>query len=251
MMEHREILAVIPARGGSKGIPRKNIIALGGKPLIAYTIQAALASRRITRVIVSTDDEEIASVARAWGAEVPFLRPTDIATDRADLGDSINHTVQRLKDQGYLPDAVAVMYPTNPFRTGPLLDSLLVKLDQGFRCVVTAKPIRVFDGLFHELTAERGLRPLQVNAQQNHISPNLFFRRYGLFSATSLVGCASAEYVFPLTDPILSIDIDTFEDLYFAEEVIAANLFDFAGNPPEAPRESDAVLQEREWACAS
>jgi len=227
MLHHQEILAVIPARGGSKGIPRKNIVPLCGKPLVAYSIQAALAARRITRVVVSTDDAEIADVARAWGAEVPFLRPGDIATDRAELGDSINYTVQRLKDQGYFPDALCVLYPTSPFRTGALLDTLLVKLDQGFRQVVTAKPIEVYDGLFHEMTAGQCLAPLRVNSNQNHLKPNIFFRRYGLLSATSLKGYFLSEYIFPLNDPILAIDIDTFEDLYFAEEVIKANLFDF------------------------
>lgn len=227
MAEHKEILAIVPARGGSKGIPRKNIALLGGKPLIAYTLQAALASRRITRALVSTDDQEIAEVARAWGGETPFLRPRDIATDRADLAHCIDYTMRTLYEQGYAPDAVVVLYPTNPFRTGALIDSLLGRLDEGYRQVVTAKPIRVFDGLYHEIAADRTLRPLKLNASQNHIEPNVFFRRYGLLSATSQLNKGPSEYIYPLQDPILSIDIDTFEDLYFAEEVIAAQLFDF------------------------
>ena len=76
-----EVLALIPARGGSKSIPRKNLLMLAGKPLIAYSIEQALASRHITRTIVSTDDEEIAAVARAHGAEVPFMRPAAFAQD--------------------------------------------------------------------------------------------------------------------------------------------------------------------------
>ncbi|MGC8761712.1 MAG: cytidylyltransferase domain-containing protein, partial [Bryobacteraceae bacterium] len=75
------VLGVIPARGGSKGIPRKNIRLLGGKPLLAWTIETAKASRRLTRVVLSTEDEEIAEVGRAWGVEVPFLRPRELAED--------------------------------------------------------------------------------------------------------------------------------------------------------------------------
>src|SRR5688500_8521071 len=77
------VLGVIPARGGSKGVPRKNIVALGGKPLIAYTIEAAARAKRLTRTIVSTDDQEIEGVAAGLGADVPFRRPADLATDSA------------------------------------------------------------------------------------------------------------------------------------------------------------------------
>ncbi|MCB0625671.1 MAG: acylneuraminate cytidylyltransferase family protein, partial [Saprospiraceae bacterium] len=78
-----KVLGVIPARGGSKGVPKKNVKLLGGKPLIAYSIEAARAAKRLTRVIVSTDDEEIAEVSRRWGADAPFLRPAELATDAA------------------------------------------------------------------------------------------------------------------------------------------------------------------------
>ena len=81
MVAASEVLALIPARGGSKGIPRKNIREFAGAPLIAYSIAAGLRANTVTRVIVSTDDEEIAEVARAWGAEVPFLRPAELAND--------------------------------------------------------------------------------------------------------------------------------------------------------------------------
>ena len=77
MIRSEDILAIIPARGGSKGVPRKNIRELDGKPLIAYTIEAAIGSRYINRLIVSTDEEEIAEICRSWGAEVPFLRPKE------------------------------------------------------------------------------------------------------------------------------------------------------------------------------
>jgi CMP-N,N'-diacetyllegionaminic acid synthase len=87
--EKPETIAIIPARGGSKGIPRKNIVDLCGKPLIAYAIEAALKSDMITRVVVSTDDEGIAEISTAYGAEVPFLRPKEMALDRSSIGDAI------------------------------------------------------------------------------------------------------------------------------------------------------------------
>ena len=89
------ILGVIPARGGSKGIPRKNLYPIAGKPLIAYTIEAALASEMLTDTIVSTDDEEIARVSREFGAEVPFMRPPELATDSAQAVPTITCTCSR------------------------------------------------------------------------------------------------------------------------------------------------------------
>ena len=109
--QRREVLAVIPARGGSKGLPRKNILDLGGLPLVAWSIRAALDAAMVTRVIVSTDDEEIARIAREHGAEAPFLRPQDLAGDRCNIMDAVNHTLNRLKqDEGYIPDFFCTLY---------------------------------------------------------------------------------------------------------------------------------------------
>jgi len=108
-----------------------------------------------------------------------------------------------------------------------LLDRLIGKLDEGYRQVLTARPIDVYDGLYLDLRQGRALHPLRVRESQNHLSPNVFFRRYGLFSACSLDPRTFGEYTFRLEDPIVSVDIDTFEDLYFAREIISAGLFDF------------------------
>src|SRR6476469_9754502 len=95
MTDLPKVLAVIPARGGSKGVPRKNIRLVCGKPLIAYTIETALAAKNVlTRVLVSTDDAEIAEIARRYGAEVPFLRPADLANDTAAMIPVIQHAVR-------------------------------------------------------------------------------------------------------------------------------------------------------------
>ncbi|MEM2619603.1 MAG: acylneuraminate cytidylyltransferase family protein, partial [Candidatus Hadarchaeales archaeon] len=110
-------LGIIPARADSKGVPGKNIRSLGGKPLIAYTIEAALKSD-IDRVIVSTEDERIAKVAIEHGAEVPFLRPKELAADDTPSISVLIHALKQLAEkEGYRPDVVAFLQPTSPFRT--------------------------------------------------------------------------------------------------------------------------------------
>lgn len=108
-------IAIIPARGGSKRIPRKNIKLFDGKPIIAHVIERALESGCIDRVIVSTDDDEIADVARSYGAEVPFLRPADLADDYATTAVVISHALNWLIEAGQKPDFACVMYATAPF----------------------------------------------------------------------------------------------------------------------------------------
>jgi len=114
----KKILGVITARGGSKGIPGKNIKELGGKPLIAYTIEAAHASGVFDRVIVSTDDEKIAEIAKAYGCEVPFMRPAELAADNTPHISVLQHAVSLLKEkENYIPDYVMILQPTAPLRT--------------------------------------------------------------------------------------------------------------------------------------
>lgn len=121
-----EILALIPARGGSKGIPRKNLIPLNGRPLIAYTIERALASRLITRTVVSTDDDEIADVARAYGAEVPFMRPAALAQDDSVDLDVFRHALATLRERdGYVCECVVHLRPTGPVRRVARIDEAI------------------------------------------------------------------------------------------------------------------------------
>jgi N-acylneuraminate cytidylyltransferase/CMP-N,N'-diacetyllegionaminic acid synthase len=119
-------LAVIPARTGSKAIPKKNIRVVGGKPLIGWTIEAALEARGIDRVLVSTDSHEIAEVARSLGAEVPFLRPEEISQDDTPGIEPIIHAVLWCKNQeAYEPDYVMCLQPTSPFRTSEDIDKAI------------------------------------------------------------------------------------------------------------------------------
>jgi N-acylneuraminate cytidylyltransferase len=121
-----EILALIPARGGSKGILRKNLLVIAGKPLLAYSIEHALASRHVTRTIVSTDDAEIADVAREYGAEVPFMRPSELAEDLSPDIDVFRHALEWLRDrEGYRCDLVVHLRPTAPVRRVALIDEAI------------------------------------------------------------------------------------------------------------------------------
>lgn len=121
-----DILALIPARGGSKGVPRKNIRILGGKPLIAYTINHALKSKLITRTIVSTDDPEIAEVARVYGAEAPFLRPAEYAQDSSLDLEVFLHAFEWLqKNENHVPDMFVHLRPTRPFRDVAKIDDAI------------------------------------------------------------------------------------------------------------------------------
>lgn len=116
-MIDRQVLALIPARGSSKGVPRKNIRLLAGKPLIAYSIEVARSSRLITRVIVSTDNDEIAAVAHQYGAEVPFMRPVELAQDDSPEWLVWQHALRFIEAEQGLPDVFVCVSPTSPLRT--------------------------------------------------------------------------------------------------------------------------------------
>jgi N-acylneuraminate cytidylyltransferase len=141
----KEVIAIIPARGGSKGLTNKNILPLLGHPLIAYSIKAALDSKLITKVIVSTDSQTIADVAIQYGAEVPFLRPAKFAQDLSTDLDVFLHALNWLKEyQNYTPDFIVQLRPTSPIRKAELIDSCIIKLEnssaESLR-IVTPSPI--------------------------------------------------------------------------------------------------------------
>lgn len=130
-------LALIPARGGSKGVPHKNIRLLAGKPLIAWSIETALTCPRLDRVIVSTDDLQIAEIARQWGAEVPFLRPSELARDDTPDLPVCKHALTWLAEhENYYPTIVVWLRPTAPLRTAADIESAISTLiDTGANCV--------------------------------------------------------------------------------------------------------------------
>ncbi len=130
MINEKRCLGVIPARGGSKRLPRKNIMMLAGKPLIQWTIEAGLESNAIDRLIVSTDDTEIAEVARACGADVPFMRPAELASDTSNSYVVLEHAYQTLREQGEDYSYIAMLQPTSPLRTSVHLDEAAKLLEE-------------------------------------------------------------------------------------------------------------------------
>lgn len=217
-----EVLAIIPARGGSKGIPRKNLTLLGGQPLISYSIRAALACRLISRVVVTTDDEEIASVARSFGAEVPFLRPSCMAGDRSDIGLCMQHAISFLTDRGYALDHVVQLYPTAPFRTPAWIEMMVLPLLEGYQSSIVARNFSASKRFFVPAVGGEAV-PLLLDTPED----GSFLRRYGLFLGHAVRPALRGVAVHMLEDQIMAIDIDSLEDLRLAEAVITNNLFDF------------------------
>lgn len=134
-----EVLAIIPARGGSKGVPRKNIKELCGKPLIAYTIEASINSKYITRTIVSTEELEIKDISLSYGAEVPHERPINLASDSSPTIDTVIELLNWLKlNEGYVPDYVCLLQCTSPLRTEADIDNTINKMiNTGMQAAVT------------------------------------------------------------------------------------------------------------------
>ena len=124
------VLAIVTARGGSKGIPRKNIVPLLGKPLLEYTADAALSAKRLIRVILSTEDEEIAHIGRQCGLDIPFLRPVELAADDTPTISVLQDAVRRLEASGERYDAVLTLQPTNPLRLPEDIDGSIEQLEE-------------------------------------------------------------------------------------------------------------------------
>jgi YrbI family 3-deoxy-D-manno-octulosonate 8-phosphate phosphatase len=222
------ILALIPARGGSKGIPRKNIKPFAGYPLVAWSIAAGLQANSVSRVIVSTDDEEIAAVAREYGAEAPFLRPAEFAQDRSPDLPTFEHALKWLEDiEGYKPDYVLQLRPTSPLRPRDMVDSAVKILIENpdadsVRGVVPAgqnpfkmwrfngydkpmKPLLEVDGIAEPYNAPRQILP-PTYWQTGHIDA---IRTTTITRKNSLTGSV----VYPLViDPRYTVDIDTPSD---------------------------------------
>jgi len=234
------ILAIIPARGGSKGIPRKNIRLFAGYPLIAWSIAAAKQSSLVTRVIVSTDDEKIAEVAREWGAETPFLRPAELAQDKTTDLPVFEHALKQLEEvEGYRPEIVVQLRPTSPIRPKSMVDDAIrVLLDhQDADCargVVPAgqNPFKMWrfsgddkplgqllevPGIAEPYNAPRQILP-PVYWQTGHID---VIRAATIIEKKSLTG----DVIYPLViNPIYTVDIDTLPDWAKYEAVIYSGL---------------------------
>jgi CMP-N,N'-diacetyllegionaminic acid synthase len=213
------ILGVIPARAGSIGLPEKHLRLLGGRPLVQHTIEAAWGSRRLDRVILSTNDPRIARAARAVGVEVPFQRPDELAGERAPTVAVIQHAVAWAEEAGSTVDIVVTLQPTSPLRTSAQIDDAIALLDEpDVRSAVTVatlgEPISVVgslrDGRFLRCASGAGDQRRQAAAPAVRLTGGVYVTRRDLLAEGMLIDAAPAAL---LVEDETAIDIDTIEDL--------------------------------------
>ncbi|MCG4662745.1 acylneuraminate cytidylyltransferase family protein [[Clostridium] innocuum] len=226
------MIAIIPARGGSKGLPGKNIKKLAGKPLIAYTIEAALHATSIDQVIVSTDSEEIANIAVSYGATVPFMRPNFLATDEASAVDVYLYTVERLKEEADMTvDEFMVLLPTSPLRTEEDIDMAceIFNKKNGITLVSVSEvhsPIEWFlkkdnDGFLKNAGLGDSKTMLNRQKYESYYEPNgaIYILNYEHLKANRSY---YAEKTIPyVLDSFKAIDIDTLSDFKLAEAILS------------------------------
>jgi N-acylneuraminate cytidylyltransferase len=217
-----KILAIIPARGGSKGVPGKNIKLLGDLPLLVYTIQAALASKLLTKTILSTDCASIAEVGKKYGVEVPFIRPESLATDTASSLEVVQHAVSYLENQNQFFDAVCLLQPTSPFRAKGFIDKAIQKfIQEDADALVSVLPVPyeynphwVFEpdknGFLQMATRDKEI----IKRRQD--LPPAFFRDGAIYITKTTVVKQGSFYGDKLSylesHPDFYVNIDTIED---------------------------------------
>lgn len=223
-----EVVAIIPARGGSKGLPRKNAMLLSGKPLVAYSIEAAINSGVVDRVVVSTDDEEIAEIAREFEAEVPFMRPPELSGDKASLGDVLNHAMKELYQERNTDIILLSLLPTHPFRTRRDFTEIVAALNGDYWTASTVRRLPLNRHSHFVRNPDGSLTSLTDRIAENFGETRFFFRSYGLISAHRFSQkWWSKAYFKVIDDPICLIDIDDMNDFQLAEQIVENNRFDF------------------------
>lgn len=231
-MKKTEILAVVPARGGSKGIKRKNLYPVNGKPLIQYTIEAGLNSDMISRLIVNSEDKEIIEFAKKQGIEV-FVRPEKFAQDTTPMKDVLMHQLAFLREkEGYQPDYLVLLQPTSPLRTSEHIDEALkVMIDSGCDALVSVEETPHLHSPYSVMKLnEEGNLEFFISEGQKYTcrqdKPKFFSRNgaaiYAVKTDTyleteSLYGTKCAPYVMASED---SIDIDSLKDVYLVEAMM-------------------------------
>jgi CMP-N,N'-diacetyllegionaminic acid synthase len=233
-----KIVAIIIARGGSQRVPNKNIRLLAGRPLLGYSIRAAKGSRYVSRIIVSTDSDDIADVARHEGAEVPFRRPAEISQSHSTELQAMEHALGWLKDQeAYEPDVVVLLRPTSPFRTTATIDRAidLLRCDPCAHCVRTVRlcsehPHKMWV-MANDGTRIRSLIPAEQKLSEAHtlsyhLLPTVYiqnasmdvFRPSNVWNLRSTTG---TEIIPLVNDEFESVDINTEIDFLLAETLIS------------------------------
>lgn len=228
------ILGIIPARGGSKSVPRKNLYPLSGKPLIAYTILVAKEAKSLDRLIVSTDDPEIAEVARSYGAEVPFLRPAEIASDDTPDLPVFQHALQALwETERYRPDVLVHLRPTQPFRTPREIDEVVdLLLGTGADCVKSVRPVTDHPHKMYRLAGNL-LVPYLDTEFRRRVGPDYPRQRLEpLYLSAGVVDAVRREVVEAgstegdrvvayFTDPARYVNLDAPSDFEAAEAMLS------------------------------
>ncbi|MCK4693761.1 MAG: acylneuraminate cytidylyltransferase, partial [Anaerolineales bacterium] len=249
MVKPLEVLALVPARGGSKSIPGKNIRLLAGHPLMAYSIAAGLQANSVTRVIVSTDDEEAAKIAVGYGAEVPFIRPPDLAADDTPDLPVFQHALSWLESQeGYRPDVIVQLRPTSPLRSLDCVDRAIELLlshpeADSVRGVVPSgqNPYKMWrllgDGRLEPLLSNGFDEPYNMPRQK---LPKTYWQTGHIDiirPATIIEGNSmSGEVILPMMlDPEYTVDIDTLRDWQRMEWLLLHRDLEFV-RPGPGPR---------------
>ncbi len=223
MIDNAKVLGLITARGGSKGVPRKNVRMVGGKPLIAWTIDAALKSKTIDHLILSSDDEEIIAVAREWGCEVPFVRPDELASDTAGSLDVVRHALE-LEGEGY--DYIVLLQPTSPLRTPEDINATLdlCHTRNTPTCVSVCEVDKTPYWMF-KVDDNSCLEPLfpieQMPVNRQEANPVYMLNGAVYVARTNHIldggGFVSRDTIVYIMPPERSLDIDTEQDLALME----------------------------------
>lgn len=226
-----KILGLIPARGGSKGIPGKNIKALGGKPLLAYTFDSAQESKLLSKVILSSDDSDIIAVANQIGLEVPFTRPENLANDQSPTFPVIAHALRFFEEKGEKFDAVCLLQTTYPFRRKGLIDDAIKEfIRTDAEALVSVLPVPhefnphwVFEpgqnGFLEIATGEKQIIPRRQDL------PTSFFRDGAIYITKSEVilsknSILSEKLAYIVGDESRYVNLDTFDDWKKAEILV-------------------------------
>jgi len=219
----KRFLAIIPARSGSKGLPGKNIRELLGKPLIAYSIEAALATGLMDSVIVSTDWEQYAEIARCYGAEVPFLRPKELAGDSSLASDYVVHAIETMKNLGQTYDYFVLLQPTSPLRKPEhIMAGVQMAVDEGLTAVVSFSESEQSMGHHHRLPPDMSLFGLNSREFNRQSEKKHYYINGLLYLCDCETYLATRSFYVPnskalVIDGIYAVDIDNYYDFLLAE----------------------------------
>jgi len=225
-----EILAIIPARGSSKGIPMKNLQKINGRPLIEYTIDAAKKSKLLDRILVSTDNKKIANTAKSLGIEVPFLRPKKISGHKATNFEVVDHALKFLqKNESYIPDMIILLQPTNPLRTEKMIDKGIRLLKNSKADTVVSVQTTKYHHYASFLKKGKFLKPFKTNFEdyrRRQTRPKLYYNTGDIFAFWNKTfknfHSFYGKKIIPLvlSDKFTHIDIDTPFDVFICESIM-------------------------------